>query len=198
MVVTADVVPPVVKYIWLGGIAAIVAARWTNYHQKATQPIALALLIALVFYISLMITGAKLTAMHARAYLSDKDEGIQQVMANPLPARIFLRTGIAASETHYYRFVINWMRPKSIELIGDPIPIKETNQIIEAALSSPDVRGLQNWIRFPFYEVRPLDDGWEVFIRDLRYVHPEQEFATGVGLAVVELDEDLQVRGIRP
>lgn len=197
LVVTADVVPPSVKYIWLAGIAAIVAARWTGYHQKATQPIALALLITLILYISIMFTGARLTAMHARAYLSDKDEGIQQVMANPLPARIFLRTGIAASEAHYYRFMINWASPKSIELIGEPIPINETNHIIEAALSSPEVRGLQNWIRFPYYEVRPLDDGWRVFIRDLRYVHPEQEFATGVGMAVVELDEDLQVRGVR-
>lgn len=40
-------------------------------------------------------------------------------------------------------------------------------------------------------------DGWTVIVRDLRYVHPEQEFAVGVGIVLVELDDDLQVRHVR-
>ena len=85
------------------------------------------------------------------------------------------------------------MRPDSFELIGEPISIDSPDHIVEAALESPDVQGLRNWIRFPSYEVREKEEGWRVFIRDLRYVHPEQESAAGIGMAVVDLDEDLEV-----
>jgi inner membrane protein len=197
LIITAGVVPFALKLIWLAGLTGIIIVRWSGRHSGATQPIAFTLFAALMLYIAFMFTGAKLTAKHARAHLNGQGAGIIQVMANPLPARALLRTGIAASESHYYRFVINWMRPESFELSGDPIPIEEPDHIIEAALNAPEIRGLRNWIRFPAYEVRRLDDGWDVFIRDLRYVHPEQEVATGIGMAVVELDDELNVRNVR-
>jgi len=197
LITTADVVPWVIKGIWLTGLTAIIIVRWSGRHRGVTQPIALTLLATLLFYIAFMIAGSKLTTLHARAHLNETGVDIMQVMANPLPARIFLRTGIAASDTHYYRFMVNWSRPDSFELTGDPIPIKAPDSIVEAALSSPEIRGLRNWMRFPIYEVRSLDDGWVVIIRDLRYVHPEQEIAVGIGMAVIELDNDLQVRSVK-
>jgi len=193
LITTADMVPLFLKIIWLAGIATIVLARWSGHHRGATQPIALALLSTLILYIAFMFTGAKLTSSQAKAHLTEEGVQVKEVMANPLPARILLRTGIAASETHYYRFRVNWLQSGSFELSGEPIPIVEPDRIIEAALKSPDIQGLRNWIRFPYYEVQQLDDGWKVIIRDLRYVHPEQESPTGIGMAVVELDEDLQL-----
>jgi len=197
LITTADVVPFFLKVIWLIGLSAIIIVRWSGRHRGATQPIAFTLLTLLLFYIAFMITGSKMTASHARAQLTEDGAEIKQVMANPLPARALLRTGIAASDTHYFRFRMNWLRPESFERIGEPIPIEEPDEIIKAALTSPEIRGLKNWIRFPAYEVRQLDDGWRVFIRDLRYVHPEQESATGIGMAVVELDDELVVRSVR-
>ena len=197
LVTTADVVPLAVKIFWLTGLTVIFIVRWSGRYRGATQPIAFTLLSLLILYIAFMITGANRTTSQAHAQLNEEGFEIIQVMANPLPARPFLRTGIAASETHYYRFIINWIRPESFDFIGEPIPIEDPDPIVEAALSSPDIRGLRNWIRFPTYEVRRLDDGWKVIIRDLRYVHPEQDRAVGVGIAVVELDNDLQVRSVQ-
>jgi len=196
LITTADVVPWVVKGVWLTGLTAIIIVRWSGRYQGVTQPIAFTLLATLILYIAFMITGSKLTASHARDQLHERGSEIKQVMANPLPARLFLRTGIAASDTHYYRFRVNWSRPDSFELTGEPIPIKAPDSIVEAALNSPEIRGLRNWMRFPAYEVHRKDDGWKVIIRDLRYVHPEQEIAVGIGMAVVELDNDLQVRSV--
>ncbi len=197
LIVSADVVPLAVKIIWLVGIACIIVVRWSGRYRGATQPIALVLLSALLFYIGFMIAGSAFTVKHARAHFSEKEIEVNQVLANPLPSRILLRTGIAASDTHYHRFVINWMRPVSFEYWGDPIPIKEQDSVIEAAISSPDMRGMMNWIRFPLYETRQLDDGWQVIIRDLRYVQPEQDTAIGIGLAIVELDNELNVHSVR-
>lgn len=197
LITTADVVPLAVKVIWLAGLFIIIIVRWSGRHRGATQPIAFTLLATLLLYIGLMFAGSQITVSQARAQLADMDAEIQEVMANPLPARIFLRSGIAASESHYYQFTINWARPESFELSGEPIPIEEPDRITQAAISSPEVRGFMNWIRFPAYEVRSLDDGWRVTIRDLRYVQLEQEMAVGIGMAVIELDGDLQVRSVR-
>jgi hypothetical protein len=64
---------------------------------------------------------------------------------------------ILVSSDHALWFRINWLRPDSIELIGVPIPIEETDPNVEAALNSPDIRGFRNWMCFPVYEVRRLD-----------------------------------------
>ena len=197
LITTAEVVPFFLKVIWLIGLSAIIIVRWSGRHRGATQPIAFTLLSLLIFYIAFMIAGSKMTASHARAQLNEGGAEIRQVMANPLPARALLRTGVAASETHYYRFRMNWFRPESFERIGTPIPIEAPDSIVEAALNSPDVRGFRNWVRFPTYEVEHLDDGWKVIIRDLRYVQPDQETSVGIGMAVVELDEELVVRSVR-
>ena len=197
LITTADVVPLFLKIIWLIGLAATVLVRLSGRHRGATQPIAFTLLALLLFYVAFMVTGSKITASHARTQLNEEGAGIKQVMANPLPARPLLRSGIAASESHYYRFEVNWVRPQSFELIGEPIPIEEPDHIVEAAWSSPDIQGLRNWIRFPYYEVQQLDAGWKVIIRDLRYVHPEQESGEGIGMAVVELNDELEVRSVR-
>lgn len=138
-----------------------------------------------------------MTAMHARSHLSANGIKVSEVMANPLPARPLMRTGVAASPTHYYLFQVNWMRSGSFELTREPVPIEAPDTIAEAALQAPGVQGLRGWIRFPAYEVRPLDDGWRVFIRDLRFVYPEQESSPGIGMAVVDLDDDLQVVKVR-
>ncbi len=197
LITTTDMVPWLVKGVWLIGLTAIIIVRWSGRHRNTAKPIALSLLATLLFYIAFMITGSKLTTSHARAHLNETGVDIMQVMANPLPARLFLRTGIAASDTHYYRFRVNWSQPDSFEITGEPIPIEAPDSIVEAALSSPEIRGLRNWMRFPIYEVRSLDDGWKVIIRDLRYVHPEQETAVGIGMAVVELDNDLLIRSVK-
>ncbi len=193
LVTTADMVPFAAKVVWVTGVTAIIIIRSTGWYQHALQPLALMLLIATLLYSAFMFAGARMTVSHAKNQLADDGIEVQEAMADPLPARVLRRGGIAASDDHYYRFEINWMRPDSFELIGEPISIDSPDHIVEAALESPDVQGLRNWIRFPSYEVREKEEGWRVFIRDLRYVHPEQESAAGIGMAVVDLDEDLEV-----
>lgn len=193
LVTTAEI-PFAAKIVWGVGILSITAARWSGRFRNSLQPLALSLLTAALLYTAFMYTGSRMNVHHARAFLADQDIEITDIMSNPLPAQPLARTGIAASERHYYLFRGNWMRPESYELIEEPVPIGPPDEIVEAALRSPDVQGLMNWIRFPHYEVQELDDGWRVIIRDLRYVHPEATDSPGIGMDVVELDRDLQIR----
>ncbi len=197
LVTGADIVPLAVKIIWSIGIAIIILLRWSGRFQQSAQPVALSLLITSALYIVFMYSGAKMTVNHANSYLSEIGVEAAVVMPNPVPAQPLLRTGVAASETHYYRFSVNWMKPESFEISGEPIPIRPADRIVKAAFSAPELQGLRNWIRFPHYEVQERDDGWRVIIRDLRYVHPEQEISEGIGMAVVDLDSDFQVLSVQ-
>jgi inner membrane protein len=192
LVITAEI-PLAAKLVWGGGIAAIGWMRATGQPERFRKPLALYLLTALLLYTMMMFIGSRATADHARDALTTEGVTITDVMANPLPARPLLRTGIAASDTHYYRFRVNWMRPASFELMGDPIPIETSHRAIQSAMQSPDIQGMLNWIRFPHFEATELDDGWQVIIRDLRYVHPDQLEAEGIGMDVVELDRNFEI-----
>jgi inner membrane protein len=198
LVFSADVVPAPAKIIFGAGITIIALLRWSGRFRSSAQPVAHVLLLTMVLYTAFMYTGARMTVSHAKSNLAAEGVNVTQVMANPLPARTLLRSGIAASENHYYRFLVNWADPDSFELFGDPIPIVPPDGVVNAALQAPEIQGLNNWIRFPHYEVLQLENGWRVIIRDLRYIDPKEETPTptGIGLAVVELDEELRVIGV--
>ncbi|MEX0681103.1 MAG: metal-dependent hydrolase [Balneolales bacterium] len=194
LVTTTDVVPLAAKILWTAGIAVIILIRQQKWLHEKIQPTAIICLTAALLYVVFMFTGTRFTAWHVRNHLSENGIEIQHVMASPQPARLLHRNGVAVSKTHYYRFRVNWIHSESVEIIGEPVPRQAPDRIVQAALRSPDVQGLRNWMRFPAYEVRPLDDGWRVFIRDLRFTDPHQESASGFGMAVVDLDRTLQVR----
>jgi len=194
MVTGAAVVPVGARVVWCAGVLLIIIFRWQGWMRGRTHHVAAGCLILFGIYLALMFTGSRMTVWHAKEHLSSLNVEVQNIMADPQPARIFNRAGVAVSDTHYYLFRINWNDPGSFELRREPIPVEEPGPVVQAALRSPEVEGLRNWIRFPHYEVNRLDDGWRVIIRDLRYVAPDQYEVTGIGLAVVELNENLEPR----
>ncbi|AXJ00323.1 inner membrane protein [Cyclonatronum proteinivorum] len=198
LITTAEIVPLTAKILWGVGVALIIGMRWSGLYRRHTQKIAAVLLTGAILYTALMYAGARLTTHHARAALQAQGTEVTAVMANPIPALVTQRTGVAASETHYYMFFINWLRPETFTLQRDPVPIIAPDEIAQVALQSPDVRGLLNWIRFPHYETRRTPNGWQVYIRDLRFVQPDQVEDIGIGMAVIDLDENLEVIQVVP
>lgn len=192
LVTGTGVVPFSAKVLWCTGVLIIILIRWQRWMRGRIQYVAAVCLILSGLYLVLMFTGSRMTVWHAKEHLSSLNIEVQSVMADPQPARVFNRGGIAVSDTHYYLFRLNWADRGSFELRNEPIPIEEPGPVIQAALRTPLVEGFRNWIRFPHYEVARQDDGWRVIIRDLRYVAPDQYEVTGIGIAVVELDEDLE------
>ena len=112
-------------------------------------------------------------------------------MAGPLPANPFVRDIIVVDESHYHFLELNWLRQDRIRVSGDSIPRGPTGPVVEAAVSAPHIRGAMTWMRFPAYVVEPLEDGFRVTIRDMRYARLD---GLGIGSATVELDQDLRIR----
>lgn len=225
LVVGVAEVPMAVKVIWAAALALLAALRYDGRAATGSEPIARYTLLALGVYVLVMVAGSQLTVWQARQELTGRGAEPQRIMADPQPARLLVREGVAATESHYYRFRVNWLRglfastpatqghapaggPRhseqsvsgttsvAFELIGDAVPrAKPEPEVVRAALQAPSIQGFRNWMRFPAYEVRRLDDGWRVLIRDLRFTDPgQQEPGPGIGMAAVELDEGLEPR----
>jgi inner membrane protein len=189
---TAEV-PAAVKVFWAVAVIIILLLRLGGWFQRKTQTMALGCLFFFTIYLALMYIGSTMTTVHVRDALATDDIEVDEVMPEPLPARLWIRGGVAKTDSHYYLFRINWLKPESFELIHDPVSRTEPGRIVRAALQSDDIKGLRNWMRFPHYEINAVDGGWQVIIRDLRFVAPDHPAEDGFGVAVVYLDTQLNV-----
>jgi inner membrane protein len=192
LVTGTAVVPSDAKILWCIGITVIIFTRWTGWFRGRTIQTGKICMMTFGIYLLIQFTGAKISTSQAKSQLKKLGIETVEIMSDPQPAHLFLRGGVAVSESYYYCYRINWLDRDSFELVYDPLPIEGPDRIVRVALKSPEVRGLTEWIRFPYYETEELDNGWRVIIRDLRYVSPDQMEADGIGLAVVELDQNLQ------
>ena len=110
---------------------------------------------------------------------------VQQVMSGPVPADPFSREVIVATETHYHGYRISLWNGAP-ESLFTPQPIAPSDELVAAAARQKDsIKGFVNWMRFPLYEIREMAEGWNVTIRDLRYVRPEDQQGRGIGMARV-------------
>ncbi len=193
LVLGTAVVPAIVKVLWSISVILILIVRLGGWMRRRTQTLALGCLFFFTIYLALMYIGSTMTTVYVRDALAAQNIQVDDVMAEPLPARIWVRGGVARSGSHYYLFRINWLNPDSFELTYDPLQRTEPGRIVSAALESDNIRGLRNWMRYPYYEIHAVDNGWQVIIRDLRYVAPDQPAEDGFGIAVINLDSQLNL-----
>jgi inner membrane protein len=185
-------VPVVARVLWGTGVAAIVATRLSARGRRAAGRLATGGLLAAAVYIALMILGSHIASAYAAQWLDRESPGYRDLMAGPLPVDPFLREIIVTREAHYSFLEVNVLTG-SVQPSGSDIAINGPTAITEAALGSPAVRGLRNWLRFPSYEVEATGDGYRVHIRDVRYSRFGAR-ARGIGQATVDLDAELRPR----
>lgn len=196
LITTTEFVPFAAKIVWGAGVAGIVIARLTGRFQNpdSARKAAFIMLISALLYMGFMYTGSRMTVSQAKSQLTAQGIETTDVLANPLPAQVLARTGVAATESHYHFFYVNFLQPESFTFTREPIAIEPPDEVVRAALELPEIQGMRNWLRLPHYESVQTETGWRVYIRDLRYVEPDQTTDIGIGLAIIELDEELRYR----
>lgn len=177
----------VAKVAWIIGVAGIVWLRWRD---GRAHRLARAMLGVSAVYIVLMIVGSRIAVSRAESWLTARGMKPNRIMAGPLPANPFVRDVIAVTPEGYRFYELDWMRGGAMIETHPPLTGDERGPIVEAALDSEEVRGFRAWMRFPSYEVEELPEGYRVTIRDVRY----SRYDSGIGTAVVELDEKLEPR----
>jgi inner membrane protein len=184
LITTTSFVPFMAKVCWWIGVALIAALRLSRIPMKRNNQIALGCLASFCLYVLALKAGNRRAYDKVEEWLvTVQGEALSQVMIGPLPANPFYREVLAVSDTHYYGLHVSVFNHDMIQERFKPVPIPKPDPIIARALGNPEIRGFVNWMRFPFYEVQELADGYRVVIRDLRYVRPDQDRVSGIGMA---------------
>jgi inner membrane protein len=183
LITTVAFVPFMAKVVWWIGVGLIAALRIRGMPLKRNNRMALGCLAGLCLYVLALQAGNRRVHSQVEEWLATvHGEALSRVMIGPLPANPFSREVLVASNTHYYGLRVSVLNRDSIQERFTPVPLPKPDPVIERALTHPDIRGFVNWMRFPVYEVQERADGYRVIIRDLRYVRPDQELASGIGM----------------
>jgi inner membrane protein len=191
LVTLVDLVPWGAKIAWIVGLAAIVALRVSNRARERVPAVAMTGVATLVVYIGAMLAGSHAARSDVDSWLSEQGIHADELAAGPAPADPFVREVIARAGGTYYFVERRWLGEPAFRFTHRPIPVGPRDEIVEAALASPDVRGLRTWMRFPAFEVEETPEGYTVHIEDVRYSRRE---SGGLGVAVVHLDRELRPR----
>jgi inner membrane protein len=198
IILGSAMVPLVVKALWLGGVGAIVLLRLLPVTRRRSHVVARVALVLAAAYAAAMVTGTWLATREARPWLAARGIEVVRIASLPVAANPFVRDVLVATPERYYFVRVTWLAGAPAIAFSDPdVPIGGPSAVTEAALGAPHVWGLRQWLRFPSYEVRRLEDGYRVVIRDVRYWRPNRA-RSDLGFAVVRLDDQLRPRAEEP
>ncbi|QDG50454.1 metal-dependent hydrolase [Persicimonas caeni] len=186
-------IPVLVKVVWGLGVGTIVAMRVAGWLEDRTRQLAAVALGLASLYIAAMVSGTVYTRSLATDAFAERGVEVDQILSGPVPGNPLVREGLVRGGGEYRYFQIDPLADTTFVEPQPGVPVEEPGPVVKAALAAPEVRGFRNWMRFPSWEVEKLDDGWRVILRDLRYAEPD-EYEEGFGVAIVELDEELNPR----
>jgi len=176
-------VPVALRVLWCFGLALVAGLRVWGGLQPRLQRVATVCVVLVGLYVAAMIGNSRLVRLEVTQWARHRGLEPRQIMVSPRPADPFRRDVLIADDLHYHRLTFDWLAPEHLQLREGGLPIGDDHPAAAAALTAPSVSGLATWTRFPVFSVATLDDddGYRVTITDMRF-----------GLAVVELDRDLQ------
>lgn len=192
LVTLIPAVPLGAKIVWWVLLALIVGRRVKGVKEEHVPWYGRAFVVLFCLYLAAMFGGNSVAKGGVEQWLEGQGVSPIEIMAGPMPADPFSRNIVALSEESYYfaQVELRVFGAPIVESRHEPVPRPEITPVIEAAISDESVRGLMNWIRYPYYEVEALDDGYRVTIMDLRYALPGG--TANLGHTTVILDGDLR------
>jgi inner membrane protein len=192
LVVTTSERPPLAtKIAWVLAMVALAVARWRRWGEGRYTRWAQIAFAGGVLYIGVMIGASNVAELSAASWLADRGVESDEQMSAPAPGNPFLRTVVAGTPEEYRVVEIDWLRG-TIDEVRQPIPRGRRDEIVEAARAEPSIRGFVGRLRFPIYEVKSIEGGWQVSLRDARRAGRSRS-PSGM---VVRLDANLNPIGV--
>lgn len=173
LVVGVGMVPLAVRTGWVLGLLAFAAVRWLRpvrgdgARRRRFARVAVAGAAA---YVVAMIGAAGVAERGARSGALSLGVVPVDVMTGPRPASLMERDVIVRTDVDYRLGSWRWDRSPRLALSGDPVPRRQgPDDVIDRALDDPDVRDFLVWSRYPFAHATAVEDGWVVWVGDVRY-----------------------------
>jgi inner membrane protein len=128
---------------------------------------------ALVFascYIAIMLVSAQVArTVVSNTWRDVRGSAPRALMVGPVPFTPFARVVIVDVGDHYETGLFRWWS-MSVGFDPDPIPKNAGNPLVKKARAAPPVRDFLVWARFPFWTIRPHQDGTRVDVGDVRFM----------------------------
>jgi len=142
-------------------------------------------------YIALMVAADRLARREAGRAIEAMGAGpVAELMVAPEPANPFAGTVVAAVPGGYRLGTFHWLGRPRVRIRDELLPRGPSGPVVDAARAAEEARRFLVWSRFPYVEVRELEEGYDVWIGDARYVdEPRAGELAGV---MVRLDRELR------
>lgn len=171
--------PPAVRVLWVGGIAAVLALRWYMRERGPYPYPAIAGLIAITLYIGAMVGSDRRARVEVAEAAQAAGLAVHSLMVAPLPANPFSGEVELLTDAGYVPGDFHWRRSPRVRLLPDEVvPLLQTPPGMEAALARlimdrarehQDVTRYLTWSRFPLVRIAEEGEGWRVTFSDARY-----------------------------
>jgi inner membrane protein len=190
VVLLPSIAPLGAKVAWTVGVAVIVVLRVTGRAQAHVPQVARACVAVLGVYIGVTLAGSTVARADATAWLAERGIHADEAAAGPVPGNPFAREVIVRAGDTYHFVERSWLGGPTLRFAHASLPVGPRGPVARAALASPQVRGMRQWLRFPRITVDPTPEGPRVTIEDVRYSRRD----TRIGVTVVDLDHALRPR----
>jgi len=200
LVLGTGLAPPGARAVWVAGILACIGVRWRmgpNPEPSAERRITRWTLGAATAYVLCMVAGTRFSEEAVRAEASALGiTPVQEIMVGPVPANPFRGEVVLRLPGEYRTGSFAWFESPQVRLDPRPLISHPRDEIVRAAEEHPDMRNYLVWSRFPRFEVRPAEGGWEVVASDVRYL--QRPGSGGLSGVTVRVDENLRIESRGP
>jgi inner membrane protein len=195
LVLGTPFVPVAAKVTWVLGVVGFAVVRWLRPpgDGPARRRFARVAVAASAAYVVAMIGAAAVAEREATAGATALGLQPVDVMTAPRPAALVERDVVVRTAAEYRLGSWRWDRSPRLELDGGTVPLRAgPDPVLEEALEDPRVRHFLTWSRYPYAHATADDDGWRVFVGDVRYP------GRGLGGLEIRVREPRATRPARP
>jgi inner membrane protein len=204
LVLSVPIVPTGARVLWAVGLASLVARRLRTPPGRrdaaAEERIGRRAASAVGVYILALLTLTWAGRREVQEELARAGIPVHTVMVAASPANPFAASVVVVTPEAYHLGRFGWFRAPRVVLSPDPIPRREPDEVVRAAMRTQDARDYLTWARFPFFETEQTADGFVVRgptrLRAGRVdSHGDHRLAMALAVAGCAADGDVVVAG---
>lgn len=151
--------------VWLWvilGLGTFLARR------GAPRSARLALASATIYIAAMLVAAGWARTFVMEAWTARTGRAPERLMVGPVAITPLRKTVIVDAGDHYVEGTFSWF-PARVVFDQEITPKQAAAPGVAAARLDPDIAAILVWSRFPFWEVRQIDTGTEVRVRDMRF-----------------------------
>jgi inner membrane protein len=170
VLLTEQAIPPAARALWVSGLAALAIARAFRPSDAAVERTTRVALVAMSLYVATLWSAGAAARAEVRAGLAARGIDVEKAMVAPTPANPFHGDVVAATADAYYFGRWHWLTRPRLTLTEEPLAKAPTDEVVEAAARTREVRDFLTWSRFPHVEVEIGAGGDRIVtFEDVRY-----------------------------